>query len=242
MSVDPYQRSGEFLDLLSRDAWEALREPVAHALRGVVPANGPILDVGAGSGLGTLVAAGTVADAEILAVEPSAVLRAVLLARVAADPDLRRRVTVLPGDAGTVAPPDRLGAVLAMNMVGHLSPEQRRAFWHRIGERLAPGAPLVVNLQPPATAAVVPTSVFARQQVGQYVYEGSGGAEPTAPDVVTWHLRYRVLDAHGQVLRDLTADYDWHVVAPRMLLDELSEAGFTAERGALDVVRAVRNS
>jgi hypothetical protein len=32
--LDQYQESGEFLDLLSVDAWQALQAPVRHALAG----------------------------------------------------------------------------------------------------------------------------------------------------------------------------------------------------------------
>ncbi len=131
---DEYAISGEYLHVLSEPAWHALRTPVTEALRGAV-GDGTLLDVGAGTGLGTEVLATAVPDADVFAVEPSPVLRAVLLSRMAARPDLRRRVTVVAADALGADLPARLGAVLAMNMIGHLDPDGRRTFLRRVAER-----------------------------------------------------------------------------------------------------------
>ena len=95
--MDAYAGSGEFIDVLSGPRWEVLAEPVRRAVRGAGPA--PVVDVGAGTGLGTRVLADACPGVPILAVEPSPVLRAVLLARVAADSHLRECVTVGAGDA-----------------------------------------------------------------------------------------------------------------------------------------------
>ncbi len=86
MNGDEYHDSGEFLDLLSLDAWQALRDPVRSALAGAAPQAGPIVDLGAGSGLGTLLIAEVLPAARILAVEPSAVQRAACSADSAPSP------------------------------------------------------------------------------------------------------------------------------------------------------------
>ncbi|RLK23868.1 methyltransferase family protein [Micromonospora sp. M71_S20] len=236
---DEYAISGEYLHLLSEPAWDGLRAPVTEALHGAV-GDGTLLDVGAGTGLGTEVLAAATPEADVVAVEPSPVLRAVLLSRMTARPDLRQRVTVVAADALGAVLPARLGAVLAMNMIGHLDPDGRRTFLRRVAERLAPGAPLVLNLQPPAEPKPVPFSVFGAVPVGRHTYEGGGSAEPSGPDTVTWRMRYRVLDADGTPLREDHAAYRWHVTPARGLIAELTEAGLTAEVGPLDVVRAVR--
>jgi hypothetical protein len=240
MAVDAYEVSGEFLDVLSGPAWEALRVPVSEALRGAAPQEGPFVDVGAGTGLGMRVVADACVDAQILAVEPSSVLRAVLLSRVAADADLRARVTVVAADALGADLPERLGAVVAVNMIGHLAAEERREFWARVRERLVPGAPLVVNLQPPAEPVAIPPATFVSVRVGHYTYEGSGSAEPAGPDSVIWRMRYRTLDERGDAMHDRVIEYPWYVVSPAGLLRELAAAGLTGQVGAFDVVRAAR--
>ncbi|MDG4832972.1 class I SAM-dependent methyltransferase [Solwaraspora sp. WMMD1047] len=235
---DDYAVSGEYLHVLSLDAWQVLRAPAATALRGARPDAGPLVEVGAGTGLGTEVLAGMAADAEVLAAEPSAMLRAVLLARVAGDADLRQRVSVLEADALSIDLPGRVGALLAMNMIGHLAPAERIRFWARIRQRLVPGAPLVVNIQPPEVPTVIPDSPFASIRIGRYTYQGSGGAYPAGPDAVRWRMRYRTLDERNAVLREQTVNYRWHVVSPVALLAELTRAGFAAEVGESGVVRA----
>jgi SAM-dependent methyltransferase len=237
---DAYQSSGEFIDVLSGQAWQALRGPVRAALHGAAASQGPFVDVGAGTGLGTRELVDACPTATILALEPSPVLRAVLLSRVVSDPRLRERVTVMAADALGADLPNRLGAVIAVNMIGHLTPDDRRTFWRRIGGRLAPGAPLVVNLQSPAEPETIPYTTFGAVQVGSYTYEGGGGAEPAGPDMVTWRMRYRVLDADGAAVRENTVDYCWHVLSAPDLLDELVDAGLRGRVGPLDVVRAVR--
>jgi hypothetical protein len=56
--VDEYADSGEFLDILSGNAWAALYEPVAEALHGLDFQSGPLIDLGAGSGRGVRTLAG----------------------------------------------------------------------------------------------------------------------------------------------------------------------------------------
>ncbi|MCO1594063.1 class I SAM-dependent methyltransferase [Micromonospora sp. RHAY321] len=238
--TDDYQESGEFLHILSGPAWQALRAPVTAALRGAVWSEAQAVDIGAGTGLGTMVLAAALPGADVLAVEPSSVLRAVLLARIVDDADLRARVTVVAADALSVELPDRLSAVLAMNMIGHLTPSERREFLRRVAARLLPGAPLVLNLQPPAEAIPISEVTFGSVKVGRYVYEGSGGAEPAGPDAVSWRMRYRVLGANGSAVRESAVDYRWNVVAAADLLAELADVGLAGDVGQADVIRAVR--
>lgn len=237
---DEYSDSGEFLDVLSRDAWEFLREPVTAALLGADPAAGPLVDLGAGSGRGAVLLAALAPEVTVRAVEPSPVQRAVLLARVVDDPLLSGRVTVVPADAQTAQLPERLGGVLAMNMIGHLAPPERRDLWRRIADRLAPGAPLVLNVQPPSRAEAVPEADFTSVQIGRHRYVGGGRAEPDGPDSVTWHMRYRVCDDHGDVEREVTAAYRWYVVSPETIEAELAAVGLAAQHGPYGIIRAAR--
>ncbi|MEO3924911.1 class I SAM-dependent methyltransferase [Micromonosporaceae bacterium B7E4] len=238
MTADPYAESGEFLDVFSRDAWQALRPPIDAALRRALPQQGPILDVGAGTGLGTLLVAETLGTADIVAVEPSPILRAVLLSRLAGNGSLRRRVTVVAAGIEAGPLPSRLGGALAINMLGHLNPQRRRLFWADLRARLAPSAPLIVNLQPPAEVTAVPPTTFGTVTIGEHTYEGSGEARPTGDDTVVWTMRYRTLAGDGAAERELVVAYPWHVVSAAKLLDELAGAGFAATIGELDVVVA----
>ncbi|ROO59777.1 methyltransferase family protein [Micromonospora sp. Llam0] len=237
--LDHYQDSGEFLDLLSVDAWRALRAPVRQALTGA-RADAPAVDLGAGSGRGVQILAESVPGCDIIAVEPSPVQRAALHARIVDDPDLASRTSVVAATAEQVDLPETIGAALAINMIGHLSVADRRMLWQRLAIRLRAGTPLVVNLQPPSEAVAVGEAEFTTVRVGRLRYRGSGSAQPAGPGQVTWRMRYQVLDDEDQPVREVSAEYPWQVMSQAELLDELSAAGFTTEVGQLGIVRAVR--
>lgn len=241
MTADPYEVAAEHFDLLIADAWQVLRPALALALAAVDPAAGPVLDLGAGTGMGTKVIAELAPGSDILAVEPSRSLRVGLFGRLADNPRLRDRVTVLPTDALGAELPARIGGVVAMNMVGHLAPPEREELWRRLAERLAPGAPLVVNLQPPARAEAVPETVFASVPVGGRVYRGRGSAIPAGPSKVTWRMAYQTLVGTTVVSED-TVDHDWWVVDEERLVTELAVAGLTCEPVADGVYVATRIS
>lgn len=221
--VSEYAASAEYLHLLSAPMWTALRPRLAAALQGVDPDGGPVLELGAGTGLGTDVLLDGV-DNDVIAVEPSAALRAVLLARLA---DRIGRVTVLPGGALEVRLPERLAGMVGMHMVGHLPPADRTRLWAAVAARLAPGAPVVVNVQPPETATAVPAFPWSGITVGGLTYEGTGHAEPAGPGAVTWHMSYRTRRGED-VLATATAEYRWWVVTADALAAEFTTAGLTA--------------
>jgi hypothetical protein len=220
-----YSASGEYLHLLSVPAWAGLRPRLAAALAGVDADTGPVLELGAGSGLGTDVLLDTLSN-DVLAAEPSASLRGVLLARLADRGT--DRVTVFPGGATEVPLPDRLAAVVGMHMVGHLAPADRKRLWSAVAERLSPGGPVVLNVQPPAAAEVVPEFPWMSVAVGGLRYEGTGSAVPTGPDSVRWRMRYRTRREDGTVLAEASAEYAWWIVTAADLAAELAGAGLTA--------------
>jgi hypothetical protein len=178
----------------------------------------------------------TVPDAPVLAVEPSAALRGILLARLAARPD-SARLTVYPGGATEVPLPDRLGAVVGLHMVGHLSPQRRKELWPALAARLAPGAPVVFNVQPPDTAVAVPEMPPFGITVGRFTYQGTGRAEPTGSDSVRWRMRYATLEG-DTVLEEFTVEYQWWVLSASGLAAEFAAAGLDVESTADDVIVA----
>ncbi|SDU78639.1 class I SAM-dependent methyltransferase [Jiangella alkaliphila] len=227
LGADEYQRSAEYVDILLAEPWRVFGPLVAAGLQGVNPAAGPVVDLGAGTGRGVLAVAAALPEAEVLAVEPSPAMRAVLMARVGSDDDLRRRVSVVAGDLASVRSAERFGAVLAMNMIGHLDRAARKAFWATLAGRLASGAPALVNLQPPAEAVEVAETPGSEVTVGRYTYRGSGRAIPTAADQVTWHMTYRTFE-DGVMVAEERVSYAWWVLSEDGLRAEVAAAGLHA--------------
>lgn len=231
-----YSASAEYLHLLSMSAWAGMSGRVAAALRGTDFAVGTVVEFGAGTGLATDVLLDIAAPAPILAAEPSPQLRAVLLARLSGRGD-RDRITVFPGGAAELPLPERVAAVVGINMIGHLAPECRRALFSELMPRLAPGAPVVFNVQPPDTAVEVPEWPPIAVTVGGLRYEGTGRAVPTGPDRVRWTMSYRTVDGDTE-LAHASAEYDWWIVSAEGLAAELRHAGAAVVRVDGDLVIA----
>jgi SAM-dependent methyltransferase len=223
-----YGPAAEYIHLLSEPMWTELHGPLADVLSHADPDAGTVLELGAGTGLGTDVILDTIPRAPVLLAEPSPQLRAALLARLAARSD-RHRITVYPGEASDVPLPDRIAAVVGMHMIGHLNPTQRSALFRSLAPRLTPGAPVVFTVQPPDTAVEVPAFPPLSVAMGALRYEGTGQAVPTGPESIRWTMTYRTLDGDAPLSEAIT-EYDWWIVSAPILEAELSAAGMTVTR------------
>lgn len=222
---DLYAVNGEWYDAVSASMWTPLGPALARVLAPLGVAEGTVVDLGAGTGLGTQVLARSAPGCEVLAIEPSASLRTGLMSRVVADDDLRSRVTVLCDLGGAIASlPPSLAGFSALNMLGHLDASARRLLWQVLGERLEPGGLAVVGLQPPGRPETVPERDFGGQQVGRRSYGGSARAEPSGPGQVTWHLRWTCRQ-DGVVVEERRASSTWWTVSAADLERETSVAG-----------------
>lgn len=227
--TDAYAITAELYDLLAGSYWAVKGPALVAALDGADPAAGPILDIGAGTGLATVVVAEAFPTATVLAIEPSPSLRAVLHSRLVARADLRERVTVWPTDLAGADVPVRLGGAVAISMLGHLAPTERVGLWSVLAERLAPGAPAVIELQPPARPEIVPATEFARVRLGDLDYEGSGRAEPDGPGSVRWTMTYRVFRSGNLLSERVNVFPGWQTIGAEDVAAEAASAGLTCD-------------
>nr|WP_263641819.1 chorismate-binding protein [Microbispora cellulosiformans] len=93
-------------------------------------------------------------------------------------PELRDRVTMLPDGLLHAELPPQLGAVVAMNVIGHFTPAERHVVCDLLARRLLLAGRAVVNLQPPAEPVQVPQARFSDLRIGRRRYEGRGRAGP----------------------------------------------------------------
>ena len=228
-SASPYTPSAEFFDLVAAEHTATASAPaVAALLADADLSGGPVVDIGAGTGLVTEAVARARPDAEILACEPAVGMRAVLTSRVFSDPDLRSRVTVTADAAPGLELPDRVSAVLLCGVLGHLDADGRAGLWRRLNRRLAPGGLVVVELMQFEEPLTLPETRLATATAGRHRYEWSFGGAPdeTEDGVMRLHSTWRVYrDDATEAEREVHDSYRW---APFGLKEVVAESGMTA--------------
>lgn len=224
MATDFYSTSGEFYEMVADRHVRTSSGPLTAALRTVDPALGPVVEIGAGTGQLTRLIAERLPAADIIAVEPATPMRAVLTSRVLGDAGLRRRVTVVAGAAPDLVLPDRVSAVVAFGVLGHLGDEDRARLWALLRPRLPAGAPVAVELMGGHRARRIEPIRMLRETIGTQTYEWWTSAEVVAPKLMRWRTTWKVL-AGGEVVRSVEDSYDWATLS----LDQLAaESGMTA--------------
>ncbi|MFF0680008.1 Gfo/Idh/MocA family oxidoreductase [Streptomyces tendae] len=228
-SASPYTPSAEFFDLVAAEHTATASAPaVAALLADADLSTGPVVDIGAGTGLVTEAVARARPDAEILACEPAVGMRAVLTSRVFSDPDLRSRITVTADAAPDLDLPERVSVVLLCGVLGHLDADGRALLWRRLNRRLAPGGLVVVELMQFEEPSTLPEARLATATAGRHRYEWSFGAAPdeTEDGVMRLHSTWRVYREDAtEAEREVHDSYRWE---PFGLKDVVAESGMTA--------------
>ncbi|MFK4540624.1 thiazolinyl imide reductase [Streptomyces tendae] len=227
--ASPYTPSAEFFDLVAAEHTATASAPaVAALLADADLSTGPVVDIGAGTGLVTEAVARARPDAEILACEPAVGMRAVLTSRVFSDPDLRSRVTVTADAAPDLDLPERVSVVLLCGVLGHLDADGRALLWRRLNRRLAPGGLVVVELMQFEEPLTLPEARLATATAGRHRYEWSFGGAPdeTEDGVMRLHSTWRVYREDAtEAEREVHDTYRWE---PFGLKDVVAESGMTA--------------
>ncbi|RCG28579.1 class I SAM-dependent methyltransferase [Sphaerisporangium album] len=224
--IDYYSASAEFYEMVATRHTASSGPPLARVLAGVDVSHGPVLEIGAGTGRITEAIASALPEAEIVAAEPSATMRAMLTSRVARDPDLRRRVTVTDGAAQDLDLPERLSAVVIFGVAGHLTAAERVSLWRRLADRLPTGGVIVVELMGVSAPRVIPPVMSLRETIGRQTYEWWIGGEPAQGDAMRFTTVWKVL-RDGRTVREVSDEYDWHTFDVARLA---REAGMTSRR------------
>lgn len=235
---DPYAAAtAEFYELLATAHWQRTGADLVGLLAGVDPTAGPIVDVGAGTGIGLPYLLDAVPAADVHAIEPSRAMRTALHTRLLLDPRLSGRVTVDPRPLKD-ALPARAGAVVLSAVLGHLDEIDRYRLWRFAAERMPSGAPVVVEVLPPYRPIEVELVRYAARPVGRFIYEGWQSGEPADARTMRWTMIYRVLDG-DTVVSAQTVLSSYRCWSPDDVRDEVESFGLTAtEHGDAVIVRA----
>ncbi|ONK09534.1 Gfo/Idh/MocA family oxidoreductase [Streptomyces sp. MP131-18] len=221
-----YDQPAEFFDLGAREHTARTGPAVVAALDGIDPSVGPLLDIGAGTGLVTRQIADAYPACEIMATEPAAGMRAVLTARLAERTDLARRTTVLPEAAHELVLPERLCGVVLCGVLGHLPQDARGALLRELAERLPPGAPIVVEVMGLTSPVSMPPTRLRSATLGRLRYEWWMAGEPSGEERMRLDTTWRVFDDE-RLVREVRDHYHWHTVSLQRLADE---SGLTLHR------------
>lgn len=228
--MEGYGITAQYYDLFATVAHVNTDRRIVAALAGLDTGAGPVIDIGAGTGLTTALIARTLPDAEVLAIEPDPAMRPALMTRVWSDPDLRQRVTILPYDILCAPLPERIaGAVLSASLV-HFSPEERNALWVLLSQRLGPGGRVVVEVQCPQATDIAEQKMVPAK-VGRITYHGTAAAVRICDDRQRWRMTYRAVLEERDIARD-HAVYECWTASSETVLKEAAAAGLVGH--ALD--------
>ncbi len=236
--ADPYgTATAEFYELLATVHWERTGLELLDLLEGVDGAAGPIVDVGAGTGIGLSYLRVAVPEADLYAIEPSKAMRTALHTRLLLDPALHGRVTVDPRPLAEAMPP-RASAVVLSAVLGHLDDTERAVLWRYAVDQLPVGAPMIVEVLPPHRPVVVEPTLYRSLPVGRFTYEGWQQGEPADELTMRWTMTYRVLDGDTLIAEQrVTSNYRcW---SPDDIRREIEPYGLTMiEHGDAVVIRS----
>lgn len=229
--IDPYSEQGEFYDVLCPKIWQH-RQVYLDVLSGLHDVEGVVMDIAAGTGHGVAAIASAIPDVEIIAVEPSRVMRAMLLSRAASSEDLRARLTVVPSTFEEMVMPSRVRAVLMLACLGLFDETARKGFWERIAGHMPPGGVILfdVMVDRPMT---VDKMISAQGVVGRHTYVSEVEGRPLNDRDQLWLSTYSVL-SDGKVIQQVHVEYVWHTVGLRDIADEAAPHGFAFEEVPAD--------
>lgn len=133
----------------------------------------------------------------VFACEPDDAARAVAVARLAAEPDVRERVSLLPLPFQAAPLPEVLGGALLSHVLFYLDAPTRALLWRELAARLVPGAHALVSRAWPTTSGPVARRLLGEPlTLGRFTYrrwfasEDVPGAEvPSRRYVNTFEVR-----------------------------------------------------
>lgn len=216
--MQDYGVTAQYYDPLTSSTRGDVDREISEALAGLNVNAGPVLDIGAGTGLSTVLIASVLPDAEIFAIEPDPAMRSALMARIWSDPGLRSRVSILPFDGLSAPLPQQIsGAVLSASLV-HFSPEERSRLWPLLAERLMPSGRIIVEVQCPV-AIDLPENDLPEVKVGRVVYRTRTRAERLSSDRQRWTMTYCALLDEIEIACDVTRYDCWTLSAEEVLAE-----------------------
>lgn len=228
----------EYHELFMGAAWQRLMTHIEPAVAEALGTSaGPIVELGAGSGIGTAHLHERFPHADLIACEPDAVMRTVLFGRLGADAGMRERTTVVPlpvavehADAlrAQLPAPGSVPVILIAHVLGILDADARGLLWQLIAETLSPAGIALITAGSPhaedpedadAQVSAGAPQVFTEDiTVGAHTVSGEYRRENGQMQVT-----YTQRDAAGGLLRQVSTQ-PREIAAPLTIEDYRCEA------------------
>lgn len=222
--TDPYQASASMYDLMAMNVRGEQVAALKSLTRYLFPQHGPILDIGAGSGLNTAYMLEHLPGAEICALEPSAAMRSLFLARLATRPEWFPRVTIRPEDFFSTTLPREIGGAVILGVLGHFDPGERAALFAELADRLDRGSAALIDLQAPERPVRIKPYEFSVATIGELSYRGIAQGWPIDDEQMRWEMTYLTLEGERVLIED-TAEYTFRHPHPETIRTEASNVG-----------------
>jgi SAM-dependent methyltransferase len=229
MSPEPYAFSAGYYELLRSAAGPDAWPPVAF-FADLVPDGGSALELGPGTGRITLAVAERAAS--VYCLERSATMRAVLLSKLAQQPHLLDRVTVLDGAAPDFTLNRRFDFVYFGGVLEHIPTDARLTLFTTIREHLVDDGLLAMDMVLDEPVPEGPERVQGEVRAGDCRYELSLATCKVGPDLGRLRYVYRTYLGDELISTERAErDHNLHRRAP--VLDDLEAAGFRPEKGSV---------
>lgn len=227
-SADAYGATAGTYDLFAAADRPRVLTALDALLPRLLPQAGPVLDVGAGSGLNLAVLLDHISDVRVVALEPSPAMRALALAKVAANPTWFERVTVRPEDFFSASLPDVIGGALLLGVIGHFDPGERAAVLAELAARLPDNGVALVDLRSPERPCRIEPDEFTAAQIGELTYRGIDEAWPVDTELMRWRTTRLTLEGERVLIED-TAEHEYRHPAPGIVAAEAEQVGLRME-------------
>lgn len=226
-----YSTTAEFYELVARRHTASIAPALEEIIGSTAHVPGHLVEIGAGTGCVTALLGRAAPETPILAAEPSPIMRAMLVSRIAGDPTLRPRVTIVPEPAEEVALPEQIRAAILIGVAGHLDSAGRTRLWRRLTERLAPGGVIIVDLMGTTTPGLPPVRLL-RESVGGQTYEWWASAAATEQDrLLRFDTTWKVLSGNV-VVREVHDTYPWWSLDADTVIGETGLPGHVVDGAA----------
>jgi len=226
---DAYAATAGVYDLFDHAARPARTSAMAELLAVVRPEEGPVLDVGSGSGLDLMAILEGVPGATVFGIEPSPAMRGLALAKIAERPEWFERVTLWPDDFFSAPLPERISGAVLLGVLGRFDAQERAAVLAEIAARLPTGGCALIDLQAPTRPQRVEAFERTAARVGALTYRCIGEAWPVDEERMRWRMTYLTLEGERVLIED-TAEHLSHHPAPERVAIDAAAVGLGLRR------------